>query len=234
MRLIKCLSIIMLVIGCVQPPSVQAYSPVLTETVQNTNNTNKRWTFMSIRHSWDSIEYNQNNILTTEGIKAIVSNSNLSESNNFKPSGVFQQSGKTNITIEKDFEVLVPTDLIVIDINNANYTKWLESLNTAYTAEANIPANQLAQKDTSNVKWNTIQGDSELNTDANMSRFIEALQYNNQTGKVTVKESSIQGEGETAFWINNDGFESIVLRWFLEYTFRQNIVQSLLQNKWSN
>ena len=41
MRLIKCLSIIMLVIGCVQPPSVQAYSPVLTETVQNTNNTNK-------------------------------------------------------------------------------------------------------------------------------------------------------------------------------------------------
>ena len=31
----------MLVIGCVQPPSVQAYSPVLTETVQNTNNTNK-------------------------------------------------------------------------------------------------------------------------------------------------------------------------------------------------
>jgi hypothetical protein len=32
-----------------------------------------------------------------------------------------------------------------------------------------------------------------------MSRFIEALQYNNQTGKVTVKESSIQGEGETAF-----------------------------------
>ena len=36
MRLIKCLSIIMLVIGC-----VQAYSPVLTETVQNTNNTNK-------------------------------------------------------------------------------------------------------------------------------------------------------------------------------------------------
>lgn len=38
MRLIKCLSIIMLVIGCVQ---VQAYSPVLTETVQNTNNTNK-------------------------------------------------------------------------------------------------------------------------------------------------------------------------------------------------
>lgn len=41
MRLIKCLSIIMLVIGCVQPTSVQAYSPVLTETVQNTNNTNK-------------------------------------------------------------------------------------------------------------------------------------------------------------------------------------------------
>lgn len=41
MRLTKCLSIIMLVIGCVQPPSVQAYSPVLTETVQNTNNTNK-------------------------------------------------------------------------------------------------------------------------------------------------------------------------------------------------
>ena len=40
MRLIKCLSIIMLVIGCVQPTSVQAYSPVLTETVQNTNNTN--------------------------------------------------------------------------------------------------------------------------------------------------------------------------------------------------
>lgn len=176
----------------------------LNKTINNTNNTNKRWTFMSIRHSWDSIEYNQNNILTTEGIKAIVSNSNLSESNNFKPSGVFQQSGKTNITIEKDFEVLVPTDLIVIDLNNANYTKWLESLNTAYTAEANIPANQLAQKDTSNVKWNTIQGDSELNTDANMSRFIEALQYNNQTGKVTVKESSIQGEGETAFWINND------------------------------
>lgn len=34
MRLIKCLSIIMLVIGCVQPTSVQAYSPVLTETVQ--------------------------------------------------------------------------------------------------------------------------------------------------------------------------------------------------------
>lgn len=34
MRLTKCLSIIMLVIGCVQPPSVQAYSPVLTETVQ--------------------------------------------------------------------------------------------------------------------------------------------------------------------------------------------------------
>ena len=32
MRLIKCLSIIMLVIGCVQPTSVQAYSPVLTET----------------------------------------------------------------------------------------------------------------------------------------------------------------------------------------------------------
>ena len=41
MRLIKCLSVIMLVIGCVQPTSVQAYSPVLTETVQNTNNTNK-------------------------------------------------------------------------------------------------------------------------------------------------------------------------------------------------
>ena len=41
MRLIKCLSIIMLVVGCVQPTSVQAYSPVLTETVQNTNNTNK-------------------------------------------------------------------------------------------------------------------------------------------------------------------------------------------------
>lgn len=39
MRLIKCLSVIMLVIGCVQPTSVQAYSPVLTETVQNTNNT---------------------------------------------------------------------------------------------------------------------------------------------------------------------------------------------------
>ena len=39
MRLIKCLSVIMLVIGCVQPTSVQAYSPVLT--VQNTNNTNK-------------------------------------------------------------------------------------------------------------------------------------------------------------------------------------------------
>ena len=37
MRLIKCLSVIMLVIGCVQPTSVQAYSPVLTETVQNTN-----------------------------------------------------------------------------------------------------------------------------------------------------------------------------------------------------
>ena len=36
MRLIKCLSVIMLVIGCVQPTS-----PVLTETVQNTNNTNK-------------------------------------------------------------------------------------------------------------------------------------------------------------------------------------------------
>lgn len=34
MRLIKCLSVIMLVIGCVQPTSVQAYSPVLTETVQ--------------------------------------------------------------------------------------------------------------------------------------------------------------------------------------------------------
>lgn len=29
MRLIKCLSVIMLVIGCVQPTSVQAYSPVL-------------------------------------------------------------------------------------------------------------------------------------------------------------------------------------------------------------
>ena len=41
MRLIKCLSVILLVIGCVQPTSVQAYSPVLTETVQNTNNTNK-------------------------------------------------------------------------------------------------------------------------------------------------------------------------------------------------
>ena len=40
MRLIKCLSVILLVIGCVQPTSVQAYSPVLTETVQNTNNTN--------------------------------------------------------------------------------------------------------------------------------------------------------------------------------------------------
>lgn len=40
-RLIKCLSIFMLAIGCVQPTSVQAYSPVLTETVQNTNNTNK-------------------------------------------------------------------------------------------------------------------------------------------------------------------------------------------------
>lgn len=40
-RLIKCLSIFMLVIGCVQPTSVQAYSPVLTETIQNTNNTNK-------------------------------------------------------------------------------------------------------------------------------------------------------------------------------------------------
>lgn len=37
MRLIKCLSVILLVIGCVQPTSVQAYSPVLTETVQNTN-----------------------------------------------------------------------------------------------------------------------------------------------------------------------------------------------------
>ena len=35
MRLIKCLSVILLVIGCVQPTSVQAYSPVLTETVQN-------------------------------------------------------------------------------------------------------------------------------------------------------------------------------------------------------
>ena len=35
------LSVILLVIGCVQPTSVQAYSPVLTETVQNTNNTNK-------------------------------------------------------------------------------------------------------------------------------------------------------------------------------------------------
>lgn len=34
MRLIKCLSVILLVIGCVQPTSVQAYSPVLTETVQ--------------------------------------------------------------------------------------------------------------------------------------------------------------------------------------------------------
>ena len=41
LRLIKCLSVIMLVIGCVQPTSVQAYSPVLTETIQNTNNTNK-------------------------------------------------------------------------------------------------------------------------------------------------------------------------------------------------
>lgn len=41
MRLIKCLSVIMLVMGCVQPTSVQAYAPVLTETVQNTNNTNK-------------------------------------------------------------------------------------------------------------------------------------------------------------------------------------------------
>ena len=41
MRVIKCLSIIMLVMGCVQPTSVQAYSPVLTETIQNTNNTNK-------------------------------------------------------------------------------------------------------------------------------------------------------------------------------------------------
>lgn len=40
-RLIKCLSVIMLVIGCVQPTSVQAYSPILTETIQNTNNTNK-------------------------------------------------------------------------------------------------------------------------------------------------------------------------------------------------
>ena len=40
-KLIKCLSIFMLVIGCVQPTSVQAYSPVLTETIQNPNNTNK-------------------------------------------------------------------------------------------------------------------------------------------------------------------------------------------------
>ena len=34
----------------------------------------------------------------------------------------------------------------------SNYTEWLENLNTAYTAEVNIPANQLAQKDTSKVK----------------------------------------------------------------------------------
>lgn len=179
-----------------------AYS--LNKTINNTNNTNKRWTFMSIRHSWDSIKYNQNNILTIEGIKAIVSNSVLNKSNNFKPSEVFQQSGKTNITLEKDFEVLVPTDLIVIDLNNENYTNWLGNLNTAYTRQLGIPADQLAQKDVSTAKWNTIQGDTELMTNTYMSTFIEALQYNSQTGKVAVKGSSVQSEGETAFWISKE------------------------------
>lgn len=178
-----------------------AYS--LNKTINNTNNTNKRWTFMSIRHSWDSIEYNQNNILTIEGITAIVSNSILNKSNNFKPSEVFQQSGKTNITLEKDFEVLVPTDLIVIDLNNVDYINWLDHLNTAYTQQLGIPTDQLAQKDTTTAKWNTIQSDTELKTNINMSTFIEALQYNSQTGKVAVKESSIQSEGETGFWISD-------------------------------
>lgn len=41
-KIIKCLSILFIVFGCVHPASVQAYSPVITESVQNSQQDSKK------------------------------------------------------------------------------------------------------------------------------------------------------------------------------------------------
>lgn len=41
-RFIKCISVLLLIMGCVHPTAVQAYSPKICETIQNSDQTPKK------------------------------------------------------------------------------------------------------------------------------------------------------------------------------------------------